>query len=605
MRRQTLILLLCLAFLTTSGLLLVASTVGQPVSDFVSPKDTVHRYFDSILRPALEGKSPPDDIVRAFYNAGLSDRTRAQVSENQFTEYWKYVASRMARTVPFSGLTYSIGEPLEGEIHDQALSLVTGSVNGGLFGAVFRILPTGAIVGCVSDMHRSSSDCTRSSLADSGGEFEATYWVVREDNTWKLVLHDGLVKEMQKLTRPVRRYRPNVAAAQEGLIIRVQEVTLQTEATTLRLRIENTNDVEAGFRNALSLASLTDDRGGTFNTRILRSTIPETVPAHSSAVADLTFGTLPTFEPVPVDARKLSLSLPYVRVRDSELNVELDIALLPLPHSAVIRTSIPGEPVLVYLLTLFHPTFTTEETLKTLYQALLSSETRGQVTEREFIVYHQSAGLDAWLCRLGVPDDFTIGVPTYQAPHQASIPVTTARRSWTPVKPTPDALTFRVVKEEDAWKLALQEDVVKEIKAHPSLMRRYHFRHFGLRTSEQQEDLQVEVTEVVLGADKTILQVWTKNFGGRDSSYDRPLEGTLTVIRPVWGREGQQHRTYGLLELFVPHVDLKPQMESLETLEFDPIPLEAREVWLTLRNFGPIRSIVTVKIVLDSIRACE
>ncbi len=602
MRRQTLVALLCLVFLTSSGPFLTASTGGQRGSDFLSPKDAVHRYFDSILGPALEGKSPPDDIVRAFYNAGLSDRTREQVSENQFTEYWKYVASRMAGTA-HSGLKYSIGEPVESEAHDQALSLVTGSIGAGLFGAVFNVLPTGAIVGCVSDMHRPSSDCSRSSLADSDGEFEAMYWIVREDNAWKLVLHDGLVREMQKLTPrvTVRRYRLNVAAAQGGgLIIRVQEVTLQTEATTLRLRIENTNDVEAGFRNALSLASLTDDRGVTFNTRILRSTIPETVPAHSFAVADLTFATLPTFEPVPVDARKLSLSLPYVRVRDSELTLGLDIALLPLPHAAVIRTSIPGEPVLVYLLTLLRPTFTTEETLKALYQTRLSSETRGQVTEREFVDYHRSAALDAWLCRLGVPDDFTIGVPTFSAPRQASVPVMTSRgKHWppAPVKATTDAVTFRIVKEEDTWKLVLHEDFVKEIKAHPPLMRRYH-QDSRIWAYSEQGGSWFKVYEVVLDADKTIVRLFTND---RDRAAT-----TLTVMGgqtyfPAAYLAVKEEDTWKLALQFGIS---SPVPVFSETLEFYSIPLEARQLQLTMGNFVTNKSSVDVNIVLDPAFAC-
>ncbi|HEX4835426.1 MAG TPA: hypothetical protein VFW01_03730 [bacterium] len=595
MRRQILVSLLGLAFLTSSGLLLVASTRGQPVSDFVSPKDTVQRYFDSILRPALgERKSPPDDIVRVFYNAGLSDRTREQVSENQFTEYWKYVADRTARALlAIVDLKYSIGEPVESEARDQALILVTGSYQG-LFDAP-------AIVGCISDMHRSSSDCTRRSRIDSGGEFEATYWIVREDNAWKLVLHDDLVREMQNLTRPVRRYRPNVAAAQEGLIIRVQEVTLQTEATTLRLLIENTNDVEAGFRNALSLASLTDDRGVTFNTRILRSTIPETVPAHSSAVADLTFvGNLTIFEAVPVDARKLSLSLPYVRVRDSELTLALDIALRPFPHAAVIRTSIPGEPVLVYLLTLFRPRDPTGETLKTLYQTLLSSETRGQVTEQEFVEYHQSAALDAVLCRLGVPDDFTIGVPTYPAPRQASIQVTTARRGRLParIKPVTTVLTFRVVKQEDAWKIVLEQDFVKEIKARPSPERRYHPDAKG-----SEGGIDVRVNEVELDPHTTRVSLFIQNFNNRDISLANVDAATKLSVKG--GGTYSLYRSWDVFRLSwgLPSV-VQRSLAVYATLEFGSIPLEARELWLTLGNFDTSKFSVGVKIVLDTASAC-
>lgn len=73
MRRRTLVLFLCLAVLSSPGLFLAAPTRGETTSDFQSPKDTVHRYFDSILGPALAGKSPPGGIVRAFYDSGLAD----------------------------------------------------------------------------------------------------------------------------------------------------------------------------------------------------------------------------------------------------------------------------------------------------------------------------------------------------------------------------------------------------------------------------------------------------------------------------------------------------------------------------------------------------
>jgi hypothetical protein len=560
----------------------------------------VSRYFDDILRPALDGKSPPDGVIRAFYNSGLSDRTREQVSENQFMEYWTYVAGRMAQTARLFGVRYSIGEPIESEAGDQALILVTGSVNAGLLGAEFYVLPTGAIVGCVSDMHRSSSDCTRSSLAASDGEFEATYWAVKEDNAWKLVLPEGLVREMQTQTArvTVRRYRPNIVAAQDGLTIRVQEVTLQTESTTLRLLIENVTDVEAGLRNALSLTSLTDDRGVTFNTRNLRSTIPEIVPAHSSAVADLSFvADLTTFATVPVDARTLSLSLPYVRVQDRELTLHVDIALRPLPHAAMIRKSIPGEPVLVYLLTLVRPTSTTEETLKTVYQTFLSSETRGQVTEHEFVNFHRSVALDAWMCWLGVPDDFTIGVPTYSSPGQASILVTTVRRerAWlAPVRRLSDLLIFRVVKEEETWKFSLPEVLVEAIKTHPPLIRRYQ-----LGAADEHDGLRVVVHEVVLEANKATVQLFLENDTNHDVSYDR-TEATLT------GRRGE---TFALEFPVRPSLTFHHSYYGLpgysgETLEFAPIPLEARELRLTLRGFGNNEVRFDVPIVLDPTFAC-
>lgn len=506
----------------------------------------------------------------------------------------------MARIVHF-GPKYFIGDPIESEGSDQALVLVTGRLDGGLFDLANGIVPTRATVGCISDMHRSSSDCTQSSVGDSDGEFEATYWVVREDDAWKLVLHDGLVREMQKLTPriTVRRYTPNIAVAQAGLTIRIQAVDLQTESTTMRLRIDNANDVEADLRNALSLASLTDDRGVTFNTRILRSVIPETVPAHSSVVADLAFvGDLSTFTPVPIDARQLSLSLPYVRVRDRELTLHLDITLRPLPHAEVARKSIPGEPVLVYLRTLFSPRFTTDETLKTLYQTFLSSETRSLVTEQEFVDYHRSAAFDAWLCQLGVPDDFTIGLPAYPSPDQASILVATGRerRPPAPVKGAPEALTFRVVKEAETWKLALQEDLVKDIKAHPPLIRRYR-----LGVENWSNGVHVVVHEVELDTNRAIVQLSLGNSTDHDISYNRD-EAFLT------GRGGGVYSLRMRRWFYLPlsHIILSPSYgfpSYTETLELDPIPLEARDLTLTLGSFDDMFS-VSVRIVLDPIFAC-
>lgn len=331
--------LLFLALLTFSTLSLVPPAGGQTPLGSGSPRAPLLSYYDTIVHPALEGKVPADGTLRSFYTTTLSIRTRALVNDDQFADYWKRVASRFGRLGYNGTVKYVVGEPIpedsaagsvQNESADQARISVTvtteyhPSVGHYLFAFIGDVVALAiGIAGCAFDARCQPPgsgywpEGTRSTV-------ELYYTVVREGETWKLVLSADETAEMQKLPShvAVKRYGPNTTASNSGLTLRVIEATLGKDTTTLRLSLQNAGGTEARVLNALSLATLTDDSGATHDTRILRSTFPETVPAGTSALVTL------VFEPAPLDSKKLLLALSGIRMGEEEFPLAVDIVLV-------------------------------------------------------------------------------------------------------------------------------------------------------------------------------------------------------------------------------------------------------------------------------------
>lgn len=345
------------AVLTLLGRAPASPTTGQaPLRPaFATPGEAVAAYFTQIVRPALERKAPGEDTLTAFY-LGLADRTRAELSEDQFTAFWKDVAARLARSGFTVSVSPSIGEPFESDTGGQALVHVTGTVHSlPIMGLAFLVVPVTAVLGCVPglDPRRSpSSECLPDSwprTLEGGGRFDAVFRVVREGQGWRLILPRGLVEEMRRLTpQPqVRRHVPNALATRGGLTVRVSEVVFARERSTAWLAIENASDAAIDLLNPLSLASLVGQGDVRAQTRIVRSTIPEAVPAHSSARAVL------VFDPLPLETRRLLLSLPGIRLGEQEVSLTIEMTLLP--HAGGGSDPVPAEPLLLYLLTAVRP----------------------------------------------------------------------------------------------------------------------------------------------------------------------------------------------------------------------------------------------------------
>lgn len=113
-------------------------------------------------------------------------------------------------------------------------------------------------------------------------------------------------------------------------------------------------------------------------------------------------------------------------------------------------------------------------------------------------------------------------------------------------------------------------------------------------------DLRVVVTEVELEAHRSIVQLTMVNYTKQKISYDH-TDASLTD-------EGRRYPpgplTLGLqMQPGKYDTDVFPALFS-ETLKFDPIPLEARRLRLTLGRFGNDKFSVAVPIVLYPTFAC-
>ena len=113
----------------------------------------------------------------------------------------------------------------------------------------------------------------------------------------------------------------NARAAAGPVAVSVSGVSFAKDFTTLMVSVENSATVEAGLFAALLDARLTDDAGKTYAVRLLRSDVPDRVPARGTVRGRLVFEPLP----FPPALRSARLTLPEIRVGDAVYEIALDL----------------------------------------------------------------------------------------------------------------------------------------------------------------------------------------------------------------------------------------------------------------------------------------
>ena len=112
----------------------------------------------------------------------------------------------------------------------------------------------------------------------------------------------------------------NARAAAGPVAVSVSGASFAKDFTTLMVSVDNSATVEAGLFAALLDARLTDG-GRTYAVRLLRSDVPDRVPARGTVRGRLVFEPLP-FPPVLRSAR---MTLPEIRVGDAVYEIALDL----------------------------------------------------------------------------------------------------------------------------------------------------------------------------------------------------------------------------------------------------------------------------------------
>ena len=113
----------------------------------------------------------------------------------------------------------------------------------------------------------------------------------------------------------------NARATAGPVVIAASGISFAKDFTTLMVSVENGAAVEAGLFAALLDAQLTDDGGRTYAVQVMRSDLPDRVPARGIVRGRLVFEPLP-FPPVLRSAR---LTLPEIRVGEALYEITLDL----------------------------------------------------------------------------------------------------------------------------------------------------------------------------------------------------------------------------------------------------------------------------------------
>jgi hypothetical protein len=263
------------------------------------PGEPLVLYLMSIFRPGLTARNN-DDLARDFYQRYLSSHTRGQIPEADFVAHWRGKARRQwlepfggERSVLAFDLDYTVEPPVFNATRDQAT--IRAAI-------VTRAGPMLSV--------RSRTDVV-------------TFRVVREAGTWRVELPDSVVDEIHPPRPPhvLARWFPNVVASGEGITVRVRQVAVERDVTTLVVRIENGTGREASLFMALASATLTDEQGQTFRTRMLRTTVPDRIPGRSSAE-----GTI-AFEPIATTSKRLVLTIPGIGLEERDVTLRVDFSL--------------------------------------------------------------------------------------------------------------------------------------------------------------------------------------------------------------------------------------------------------------------------------------
>lgn len=190
------------------------------------------------------------------------------------------------------------------------------------------------------------------------------------------------------------------------------------------------------------------------------------------------------------------------------------------------------------------------------------------MSERDFLEYYRSEGIDAWLCRLGLPDAFVLGRPVFDSGRTRATIQVRVIGGHSPGAGAPTLPSFQVVKEGTTWKLILPEDIVAEIKTRPS--RRSH----QVSATGMSDGVAVYVTAVDLYGTGTTAHLRVSNLTGVEIG----LELGMTRLRSSGGTAATLTRSS------LPQ-RMAPRAQVSGTLTFGPLPVESRELRLTLQQF--------------------
>jgi len=307
------------ATVTVLSLSLATPGSAQPSVGASGPQDLVALFLNTIAVPAERGQPPADGVLRSFYDENLLNRTRVRVAADQFIGYWKQVGSQGTRVGFSRTITYTIGEPAYNETQDQAVVTsdvtTTTTENSG-----FSILTTLVTIACLA----TATYCAPMPIGGhSVAENLMTFVAVRDGAVWRLALPDDMVAAMAKLPTQESgtRLAANAEASENGLTLRISEVTFEKDYTTVRITADNSNDAPVNLVLAASAATLTDDLSHTYNVRFMQTQLPDAVPGKSSQTGQI------AFDPVPVGTKTLVLAIPNVPVGDTSTTFRLEISL--------------------------------------------------------------------------------------------------------------------------------------------------------------------------------------------------------------------------------------------------------------------------------------
>jgi hypothetical protein len=289
-------------------LLSISTTLlsAQPKA-FSIPQDPVAAYFQVVVTPAWSGTALNEKDAGNLYRTYVSIYSQAKVAEDQFIAHWQNVAKQVSSGKFWAtfwmgtkyGLTYDIGEPVYNETKDQARFKVTVTLTSShpqLFGST--------------------------QTQDNRIVFVQ---VIKEEATWKIVLNDDLVAEMQKLPtkQTAKRYAIGREMVRSGLRLAVSTLAIEKDATILEVVIDNQTDEGADLFNALSAATLRDGLGNVYAARMLQTTLPTDVGSRKTVT-----GTL-VFTAIPPNTKRVILTVPDAKIGTDTVtfSIEFDLAV--------------------------------------------------------------------------------------------------------------------------------------------------------------------------------------------------------------------------------------------------------------------------------------
>lgn len=120
-------------------------------------------------------------------------------------------------------------------------------------------------------------------------------------------------------TPNVKAVALSARAATGPLTVSISNAEFTSDVTVLTISIENAADVEVSLFSAIGGATLTDNTGKAYAVRMLRSDLPDRVPARGRIQGRL------AFEPLPPTVTSAILTVPEIRIGDDVYEIKADL----------------------------------------------------------------------------------------------------------------------------------------------------------------------------------------------------------------------------------------------------------------------------------------